>query len=390
MHTSARAARVTAIAATSLVVSLVAVMSVWAMTTGSGRVGPADHVGGKTGDPSREDALTRPRLKRLGAGLYLTSGPSTTMPFINHVVLGVAWAALEPQDQDFRGSGWHEIHKVLANHPHLKVRLRIMAGRFAPAFVKQLGGPPLSGSDRDCSEEGGIAIVQPANGISSCVPYFWEDSVLRQYRQLMQEVARRLDGDPQVLDVVNSACMTNWAEPFIRSGSDVASNTRLWNAGLNETTDRHCLERSMEIHDRLFHRTRISLATHQQWQIIVDPTKDADGVAPSWNKERELLESFLATYGRKVILQNNGLGGEEGCAPSTPVNASLFCWMADRVQRKGFQLEGDRHLADSGTTVDDAVARALEMGACFVEHNQFGTDPTLAERYDDQLKDNCL
>jgi hypothetical protein len=329
------------------------------------------------------------RLKPLAEGLYLTSRLSTEMPFIDHLVIGTTWAALEPSDQAFDGPAWDRIHRLMRRERDLKVRLRIMAGRFAPPFVKQLGGPPVSGEEKDCSKEGGIAIVQPANGIASCVPYFWTDAVLRQYKELMTEVARRFDGHPRVLDVVNSACMTNWAEPFIKSGNDRASNARLWNAGLSEATDRHCLERSMRIHETVFDRTRISLATHQQWQIVVDPAGDSDGVTPSWDKERELLESFLKTYGAKLLLQNNGLGGDDGCAPSTPKDSSLFCWMAAEVTQKGFQLEGDRKLASEGFSVHDAVERALELGACFVEHNQFGSDPLTAERYDDRLRENC-
>jgi hypothetical protein len=184
--------------------------------------------------------------------------------------------------------------------------------------------------------------------------------------------------------------MTNWAEPFIRSGSDVASNRRLWSAGLNEATDRHCLVRSMRIHDKVFTTTRVSLAAHQQWQIVVDPAIDADGVAPSWDKERELLERFRAAYGAKLIVQNNGLGGGEGCsASSTTTDSSLFCWMGDELARKGFQLEGDRKLEGQGFSVYDGIERGLDLGACFIEHNQFGSDPIRAESYDDRLTQNC-
>lgn len=331
----------------------------------------------------------RARLKRLAEGLYLTSGVSTEMPFIDHLVIGTTWAALERRDQAFDGPAWDRIRRLMRREPDVKVRLRILAGRFAPPFVKQLGGPSISSEEKDCSREGGIAIVQPANGIASCVPYFWTDGVLRQYNELMTEVARRFDAHPRVLDVVNSACMTNWAEPFIRAGNDRATNARLWNAGLSEATDRHCLERSMRIHDRVFDRTRISLATHQQWQIVVDPSGDSDGVTPSWEKERQLLERFMETYGAKLILQNNGLGGDDGCAPSTPTDSSLFCWMAAEVTPAGFQLEGDRKLEGEGFSVYDAVERALALGACFVEHNQFGSDPVTAERYDHRLRKNC-
>lgn len=328
-------------------------------------------------------------LKEPGAGLYLNSNPPTAeFSFIDHMVIGSTWAELEPVDDSFTGTGWSRIDSMLSTHPNMKFRLRIMAGRYTPRWLKKRSGPALSGSGKDCSREGGIAIVQPSNGISSCVPYFWRDVVLTEYEELMAEVARRYEPEPRILDVVNSACMTNWAEPFIRAGSDTASNKRLWQGGLNETTDRRCLERSMEIHDRLFAGTRISLATHQQWQVIVDPATDSNGVAPSWDKERALLDEFRARYGAKLVVQNNGLGGNEGCRSSDPASG-LWCWMAAAAAPKGFQTEGDNKLAARGFTIGNAVQQGISMGACFVEHNQFGSDAAQARSYDEQLKANC-
>ena len=338
--------------------------------------------------PSRERLGLGPALKKLGRGLYVMGKPPRRMSFINHMVVGGPWAAFEPHDQTFDGPGWERISSVLRRYPKVKLRIRILAGRGSPRFVKKLGGPPISGPEKDCSDEGGIAIVQPSNNIASCVPYFWEDSVLDQYEELMTEVARRFEGNDRVLDVVNSACMTNWAEPFIRSGNDLESNTRLWKAGLKEGTDRHCQQRSMEIHDRLFRTTRTSLAAHQQWQVIVDPASDADGVAPSWSKEKELLDRFRDIYERKLVIQNNGLGAGEGCSGGGE-SSELFCWMRGDAGLNGFQTEGDRKLERDGVTILDVVARGLRMGACFVEHNHFGRNRPRARKYDHRLKANC-
>jgi hypothetical protein len=338
--------------------------------------------------PSPRERLG-PALKKLGRGLYLIGNPrGLSKSFIDHMVVGGPWAAFEPRDQTFDGPGWERIGGALRRYPKAKLRIRILAGRGAPRFVKQLGGPPISGPGKDCSDEGGIAIVQPSNQLSSCVPYFWEDPVLDQYAELMTEVARRFEESDRVLDVVNSACMTNWAEPFIRSGSDLDSNTRLWKAGLNERTDRRCQLRSMEIHDRVFRTTRTSLAAHQQWQVIVDPATDADGVAPSWTKERELLDRFRNAYGNKLVVQNNGLGAGEGCSGGGETS-ELFCWMVDDTGPNGFQTEGDRKLERDGTTILDVAARGIRMGACFIEHNHFGLNHRRARRYDARLRANC-
>lgn len=343
------------------------------------------------------DAAAEGNLKEMGKGLYLKEVlPPPGMEFIDHVVITGDWTEFEPRDQEFTGPGWTRLAEML-DHPEIKVRLRIQAGRGAPTFVKMMGGPPVSGDGVDCSEEGGVAIAKKAtstDGLAKaasrgCVPYFWTDPVLEQYEQLMNEVARRYEANPRLLDVVDSACMTFFAEPFIRAGRSGSTNERLFNAGLNERTDEACLRRSAEIHDKAFATTRMSLATHTGWQIVSDPEEARNGVTVSWERQRGLLEDLRSLYGAKLVVQNNGLGGHEGCRRSDEPDGSHFCWLAHAEPPKGFQTEGDNRLTNRGFTVLDAVDRAVAMGACFVEHNQFGDDARKAEDYDRRLKENC-
>jgi hypothetical protein len=330
--------------------------------------------------PSQDDEETRPLpdgelslprgedLKPVGAGLYWVGGPRESFPFIDHAVISVGWIGLEPSDDEFSGVGWNIIDQALEAHPDYRFRLRIFAGQRAPGWVKSLDG--------DC-----VGITLPATGEQACVPRFWTDGYLDEYEELVSEIARRYDDHPQILDVVNAACMTIYAEPFIRAGFDDASNERLWAAGLNEEADRYCLERSTLDMANAFDHTRVSLATHIQWQIV-----NADGVEPSWEKQRELLEDLRAKLGEQLIIQNNGLGGDDGCLPGEP---EMWCWLEEIPPPKGMQTEGDTKLQQDGHTIDDAVAQALELAACFVEHNQFGDDPARAEEWDQQLKSNC-
>ncbi len=336
-------------------------------------------------------------LKEMGKGLYLKEVlPPAGMEFIDHVVITGDWTEFEPRDQDFTGPGWTRLAAML-DHPEMKVRLRIQAGRGAPPFVKGLGGPPVSGDGVDCSEEGGVAIERSDTGAGEipqpvsqgCVPYFWTDPVLGQYEQLMNEVSRRYESNPRLLDVVDSACMIFFAEPFIRAGRSGSTNERLFNAGLNEQTDEACLRRSVEIHDQAFATTRVSLATHTAWQIVSDPDEVRNGVTVSWERQRELLNDLRRIYGAKLVVQNNGLGGNEGCRRDDEPDGSHFCWLVNAEPPKGFQTEGDNRLTSRGFSVLDAVDQAVGMGACFVEHNQFGDDPRRAEVYDRRLKDNC-
>lgn len=336
-------------------------------------------------------------LKEMGAGLYVKDGvPTGTTDFIDHVVVTGEWSEFEPADQVFEGPGWSRLDQVLAD-PDIKVRLRIQAGIGSPSFVKRLGGPERSGEGVDCSEQGGIAIAKgrtTSDGLAKeashgCVPYFWTDAFLDQYEQLMTEVARRYEANPRVLDVVDSACMTFFAEPFIRAGRSASTNARLFEAGLNEVTDEACQRRSLVIHDRAFPTTRVSLATHSAWQIVGDPEASRNGVTLSWERQRSLLEDLRRRYGAKLIVQNNGLGGNERCRPGDDAGDSHFCWIADAAPPKGFQTEGGSRLRSRGYSPLDAVEQAIGMGACFVEHNRFDDDPERARTYDERLKDNC-
>jgi hypothetical protein len=307
-------------------------------------------------------------LKPSPAGLYWVGGPQRSLPFIDHAVISSEWENLEPRDEDFSGPGWEAIDSALEAYPDYSFRLRIAMGQRAPDWVKAIDG-------------GCVGITHPASGTRACVPRFWTDAYLDEYEEIMAEIARRYDTDDQILDVVNSACMTIYAEPFIRAGSDEGSNRRLWAAGLNEATDRHCLERSTQDMAGVFEHTRISLATHLQWQIVV-----GDGIEPSWEKERALLENLRAELGDQLVVQNNGLGGDDGCENGA---ADMWCWLSEIPAPKGMQTEGDQKLELDGFVVDDAIVQALELGACFVEHNHFGDNPSRAREFDAQLKANC-
>jgi hypothetical protein len=326
-----------------------------------------------TSPPVRNQAL-----KAAGAGLYYTDTPQPGFPFIDHAVVGGAWADFEPRPGDFSGPGWDRVDAALRERPTAKFRLRIMAGREAPDWAKRLGG--------SC-----VQLEAPASQLPACVPRFWTDAFLDAYGRLMTEVARRYDHNQRVLDVVNSACTTVWAEPFIRTGRNPAANQALWVAGLNQASDRRCFERSMELMDQAFKTTRISLATHLVWQVVVGQDGGRTGMEASWPAERELLNELRSRYGAKLVVQNNGLGGNEGCKGGEPLASagSMWCWLATLSPPKGFQTEGSRKLETRGFGIEDAVRRAIDMRGCFVEHNEFGNDPAVAAELDRQLKANC-
>ncbi|MGH3371686.1 MAG: hypothetical protein ACRDPR_16970, partial [Nocardioidaceae bacterium] len=273
-------------------------------------------------------ALRAAEPKPVAAGIMTRDGTVPADPLFTSAVAAADWADLETSDQAFDGPGWSTIDALLANSRNPRLRLRISAGRDSPSWVKRLSGPAVSAKNLDCSAEGGIAVPLGVNDDQTgCVPYFWETKFLDQYEELMAEVARRYEGHPQVAEVVDTACTTIHSEPFIRAGSNADSNARLWDAGLNETTDLACQDRAGSIHAAAFPSTTISLALNP-WHVIVDPATDSSGHQVSWPKARAFADRWRAALGSHLSLQNNGLGAADGCPAGGAVDdVPPFCYL---------------------------------------------------------------
>lgn len=284
------------------------------------------------------------------------------VPFIDSVVAHVLWRELETADGRFDGPGWAKIEN--ARRQGLKVRVRVMAGVHAPGFVKQIGGPGISDPEHgtDCSKTGGIAIWNRHDNRPGVIPRFWLPEVLDQYEQLMAEVARRYDGVPEIREVVASGCMTTYAEPFYRAHGDAGSNARLFQAGLDFQKDRAAHRRVIEIHHRLFHRTRTSLAINA-WDIIDDsPAHHRSSFEPTF----EFARWARGLMGEKLVLQNNGAGADTNPDRGSP-ETSHFAFLKSVPGPKGLQTRTLQRLGGNAAGLFKTLDAALRMGANFVE-----------------------
>ncbi len=285
------------------------------------------------------------------------------LPFMDSVVVHVLWKDLETADGAFNGTGWKGIENA-RKIPGIKIRLRIMCGIHAPEFVKRLGGPGISDPARgiDCSKTGGIAVFNPHAGRGSSIPRFWLPAVLDLYEQLMAEVARRYEQAPEICEVVASGAMTVYAEPFYRAHSDTGTNERLFKAGLNFDADKAAHTRVIEIHDRLFRRTRTALAMNA-WDIIDDSPKhhrsDFKPTCEFANWARQLM-------GQRLVLQNNGTGTDARCPGNGAPDSHHFCYLTTVAGPKGFQTRTLSRLGGADGLLKTLEA-ALKMGANFVE-----------------------
>ena len=136
--------------------------------------------------------------------------------------------------------------------------------------------------------------------------------------------------------------------------ADKGTNARLFRAGLTLAKDRAAHQRAIEIHDRLFKRTRTSLAINA-WDVIDDSVSHYhSSFAPTY----EFVSEARNRMGAKLVLQNNGTGVDANPDHGTP-ETSHFAYLASVAGPKGFQT---RTLARLGGT-EEGLFRTLDL-AC--------------------------
>ncbi len=344
--------------------------------------------------PTAAHASTQPAVAGVATGIMSQGAPVAADGFIDSVVAPIRWNRLETSNQVFDGTDWAVMNHLIANPQVKHIRLRLYAGISAPDFVKQLGGPSMSGEGINCSVTGGIAVLNTYDSKGGCVPYFWTDEYLHQYRQIIWEIRRRYGSNPKFAEIADSACMTTYAEPFYRAHANALSNARLFSAGLNFTTDSYCEDQAMRIHRNLLRGQSISLAINN-WDVLQPPATNSRNVVYDWSATKAFADKWRKALGGRLVLQNNGWGETDACL-GVPVD-NVYCYLKNDVRRpKGFQSETWSRLGDSGTTSlqgwYNILENAIQTGACFVESsdNQYKqADPAVLASYNQRLKANC-
>jgi hypothetical protein len=335
-------------------------------------------------------------LKPLAMGVMpmneeVTTGfpPAAWDPPIDHIARTMYWSQLEPSPGTFDFS---PVEAALAANGGTKVKLRVLAGVHSPDWLKN-----RDGTNAKCpAPGGGIYLYFPWDRISGCVPRFWTDAFLTEYEKLMAAIAARYEANDSLLQVLDSACMTFWDEPFML-GPDLASNTRLFQAGFNKQTSEHCHDTGIAIHARVFPRTRTGLALNNGWDWP-DGSSTGSGMTESWTEMRRLLNDYKAQLGPRLTLQYNGFSANTSCRGSLPTTSTaaptMFCYLKGAPQPKGFQLRRYNRLVQQCRGVATptpeacfraAVLNALAFGAIFVEpHSEPDAEGNIYTRFDKQ------
>lgn len=307
----------------------------------------------------RSFAATSPSLKPRVTGLMVfTTNLPAEPTYIDTKIIHINWADLSPTKSnqesrdDFSAPGWNEIDRQLSGRVKA-VRLRIFAGVKAPDWVRKtypsgkgavnaasIGKPEDGRSYKpaiDCSAKGGIAYRNDFDGVGGCIPYFWYQGYIDKYEELMRKVARRYENNSKVREIVDSACMTQYAEPFYRRGT--GNFERLRSAGLTFALDRQCHEKAILIHKNVFPTTRTSLA--------INPWDNVDNGAHDWESAKSFGDWAKAQLGVRLTFQNNGFGVQEGCPTYTGSNGvgQTHCYIAQSGHTHGWQIRTYRRIA---------------------------------------------
>lgn len=146
------------------------------------------------------------------------------------IVVNESWSQLEPApgveswgplDQSLAAvSSWNEAHPSTP----LGVKLRIFAGRSAPAWVT--------------SQSGTVTIEVHGNRVS--VGKWWTPPFETAWHAFQGALARRYDSNPLVRQVSVSSCSSSTGEPFVVSGAPL-SQADLKSAGWTLQAQEQCL-----------------------------------------------------------------------------------------------------------------------------------------------------
>jgi hypothetical protein len=223
---------------------------------------------------------------------------------------------------------------------HLVFKLRIDAGIHAPAWVKSLGGPP-------------VTVRDPTDGVAGTIGRFWTPAYGQAYAALEQELAARYDSVPSLEEVTIDRCTTVYDEPFIRDIKDPSTVSALRAAGYSAARDAQC--QRDEINAQLvWHHTRSGLALNPYDMIPAagSPTVDV-------NFTVSIMDYCRRALGQGCVLENFSLR-------YPPLNGS-YSTLYDQMHRLGgpiaFQTATPRKVGNLPATIQ----LAAQLGGVAVE-----------------------
>lgn len=317
-----------------------------------------DMLRGSIAELEGENADLQARIKELqwghlkpGLKGLVTTDPDnyTGVPYAEFVSTKPLWKNCNPSQGQY---DFAAVDAMLRRHPDKKFRLRFMAGKHAPDWVKAHSGGAVQ------------HVPDTRTGDEGMVPRFWTQQYFDDYMAFMTEVAWRYENNPQVVEIPNSLTTTIYAEPFILN-ADAATITRYWNAGYRWDMVRTNLMNSMHDMMDLFPTTRISLAGHGKWERIIDGKINRD-----WPAERAVYIELIDAYGPHLVLDDHGLWTDDAIGVGQPW-ADATTWYNFMTGCDPTDLTYGWQFTPKDDNMFGAAQMGVAMGARFLEFAGF-------------------
>jgi len=295
-------------------------------------------------------------LKSMITGFVDRKGaPAPTWSTVIHAyVVNTTWADLQPSPAPVLAPN-NAIDSAIADVRRLNaagspggvgavvLKLRILAGNSAPAWVKQLDGPP-------------VPVQDDTSSLTGTIGRFWTDHFGAAYAQLQRLLAARYDNTPEIVEVTMARCTTFYDEPFIRHASNLVTAAALVGAGYTAEADSRCQAEEIDAH-AVWQHTRSGLAFNPWQRVNPDATVSVDeGFTES------MMTYCRAKLGRRCVLENDSI--------RWPTLKGPYDSMYQAMHRLGapisFQTAAPERIGDPLLTIQWAEAQ----GANAVELNR--------------------
>ncbi len=239
-------------------------------------------------------------------------------------------------------------------HMDLGLKLRVLAGVWAPSWAKGTGGPP-------------IQLINPQNGAAGTIGRFWTSAFGQAYDQFESLLAAKYDNVPEIREVTITRCTTFYDEPFIRDSGYLPNDTALLAAGFTVTADESC------------QRQEIAEATvwqHTHSDIAFNPYEVVNAAGFVTTDEpftESMMEYCRQLLGTACVLENNSLRD-----PPLQGYLTMYASMEILGQPLAFQTA----TASRVGSLENTLTYALGLGADSVElpggYESLGTPASFA------------
>ncbi len=273
--------------------------------------------------------------------------PASYLGALGGYVVNVYWKDLQPTPgasltpNNAIDRAITEVNALNAQHgTQLGLKIRVFAGIWAPQWVKDLGGSPIS-------------LVNPQGGGTGTIGRFWTDAFGSAYDHFEDMLAAKYDEVPVVREVTISRCTTFYDEPFIRDTNDPGDVTALLDAGYTPTADEQCQRQEIAT-ATVWQHTRSDLALNPYEVIGTAGTKAVDEPFTL-----EMMQYCRQLLGLGCVLENNSL--------RYPVTGNGYEAMYESMSELGAPISFQTATADRVGDLSETIGYAVTLGANSVE-----------------------